>query len=82
MPKNDLNQNTVVMAEEHMSASEIAAYNESVLRVQIADLKRQRDGILKSKIDDLQDKIFRLRHPNAVVDTLPITRDTTGRRRT
>lgn len=75
MPKNDWNQNTVVMPDESISLVEIAEYNRSTLRAQIAELKRQKQELLEKKVADLATRIEFLRNPGMKVDTQPVIRN-------
>lgn len=72
--KGDWNSANVSPGEE-MSHTEIAEYNQSTLRAQIVELKRQKQELLEKKVSDLATRIGLLRNPGMKVDTQPVTKN-------
>lgn len=55
-------------------------HNISVLQREIASLKKQKQEALKEQVLDLEKKIFQAKHPDAMMDSEPLTKP--QRRRT
>lgn len=67
------------MVEIEMSPAEAAAANAANARLQARIAEKEKQENLKRQVDILQEGVFRLKHPDAVIDTSPATM--TGRRR-